>query len=427
MKLSLQQHIYFFTLSSCLFFIVLVISILWSIQVVEVAIERERYAHKVESHSNILKQFIRSEDIYVENYNTDSWETLERKFDELLELTPALTSEQQTIQNSIKSQNKNVIRLFETINQNQLENADDRIKEHLKLRLITQLEAINSDSKQLFNIVQKDINIAIKQQVTFVLVILSLSLSVLLYGAFKLVRIFRTSLNEVKLAFTKNRCGNYQNIQLSNKYEEFESIANAFNDMNTELSETTVSLASMKKTVAERTKVLEQLSNTDPLTKVANRRALFERGNAEFSRIQRTKNKLTLILLDCDFFKNINDQYGHLFGDQVLQHICAVCSEEIRNIDFFARYGGEEFIIILPESELSGAIKTAARIQSSLANKAIVFEKTDVYVTLSVGICEITQQHRSFEEMIKDADTAMYRAKENGRNRIEVIDGCAAQ
>ena len=216
MKLSLQQHIYFFTLSSCLFFIVLVISILWSIQVVEVAIERERYAHKVESHSNILKQFIRSEDIYVENYNTDSWETLERKFDELLELTPALTSEQQTIQNSIKSQNKNVIRLFETINQNQLENADDRIKEHLKLRLITQLEAINSDSKQLFNIVQKDINIAIKQQVTFVLVILSLSLSVLLYGAFKLVRIFRTSLNEVKLAFTKNRCGNYQNIQLSN-------------------------------------------------------------------------------------------------------------------------------------------------------------------------------------------------------------------
>lgn len=427
MKLSLQQHIYFFTLSSCLFFILLVISILWSIQVVEVAIERERYAHKVESHSNILKQFIRSEDIYVENYNTDSWETLERKFDELLELTPALTSEQQTIQNSIKSQNKNVIRLFETINQNQLENADDRIKEHLKLRLITQLEAINSDSKQLFNIVQKDINIAIKQQVTFVLVILSLSLSVLLYGAFKLVRIFRTSLNEVKLAFTKNRCGNYQNIQLSNKYEEFESIANAFNDMNTELSETTVSLASMKKTVAERTKVLEQLSNTDPLTKVANRRALFERGNAEFSRTQRTKNKLTLILLDCDFFKNINDQYGHLFGDQVLQHICVVCSEEIRNIDFFARYGGEEFIIILPESELSGAIKTAARIQSSLANKAIVFEKTDVYVTLSVGICEITQQHRSFEEMIKDADTAMYRAKENGRNRIEVIDGCAAQ
>ena len=427
MKLSLQQHIYFFTLSSCLFFIVLVISILWSIQVVEVAIERERYAHKVESHSNILKQFIRSEDIYVENYNTDSWETLERKFDELLELTPALTSEQQTIQNSIKSQNKNVIRLFETINQNQLENADDRIKEHLKLRLITQLEAINSDSKQLFNIVQKDINIAIKQQVTFVLVILSLSLSVLLYGAFKLVRIFRTSLNEVKLAFTKNRCGNYQNIQLSNTSEEFESIANAFNDMNTELSETTVSLASMKKTVAERTKVLEQLSNTDPLTKVANRRALFERGNAEFSRTQRTKNKLTLILLDCDFFKNINDQYGHLFGDQVLQHICAVCSEEIRNIDFFARYGGEEFIIILPESELSGAIKTAARIQSSLANKAIVFEKTDVYVTLSVGICEITQQHRSFEEMIKDADTAMYRAKENGRNRIEVIDGFAAQ
>lgn len=420
MKLSLQQHIYFFILSSCLFFVVLVSSILWSIHVVDVAIERERYAHKVENHSNVLKQFIRSENIYAKDHNIDQWLLLEAKFNELLTRTPSLSSEQKTIQYSIESQNKNVLKLFNVIHENKLKKADDRIKQHLKLRLIMQLEAISSDAKQLFNIVQKDLHRVIKRQVTLVLSILSLSLIILIFGAFKLVKIFSTSLNEVKLAFTKNRCGNYQNIKLSNKSEEFESIANAFNEMNTELSATTVSLESMRKIVAERTEVLEQLSKTDPLTKVANRRALFEKGHDEFTRLQRSGSSFSLILLDCDLFKDINDKYGHLFGDEVLQHICFVCNEEIRSIDFFARYGGEEFIILLPESELSGAIATAERIQSSLAKQTITLEGVDVYVTLSIGICQAEKRHGCFEDVIKDADAAMYKAKENGRNRIEV-------
>jgi len=422
MKVSLQQHIYSFTLSSCLFFIALVISILWSIQVVNVALERERYANKVENQVNILKQFISSENIYASDFNTDSWLVLDGEFSELLRLTPSLTPQQQTIQNSIESQNKNVLRLFNAINKNKLINADDKIKTHLKVRLITQLEAIKADSMQLYSTVQVDVNNVIRQQVILILSILSLSLFILVFGAFKLVRIFRTSLKEVKLAFEKNRSGNFQKIQLSNNSEEFDSIANAFNEMNVELSETTISLESMTKIVAERTQVLEQLSNTDPLTEVANRRALFERGNAEFSRLQRTKNKFTVILLDCDLFKNVNDQYGHLFGDEVLKHICKICTEEIRNIDFFARYGGEEFILILPESEISGAVKTAERIQDSLANNCIAFEGKDVCVTLSLGICAVSSKHDNFEAVIKDADAAMYRAKENGRNRIEVIE-----
>ena len=422
MKVSLQQHIYSFTLSSCLFFIALVISILWSIQVVNVALERERYANKVENQVNILKQFISSENIYASDFNTDSWLVLDGEFSELLRLTPSLTPQQQTIQNSIESQNKNVLRLFNAINKNKLINADDKIKTHLKVRLITQLEAIKADSMQLYSTVQVDVNNVIRQQVILILSILSLSLFILVFGAFKLVRIFRTSLKEVKLAFEKNRSGNFQKIQLSNNSEEFDSIANAFNEMNVELSETTISLESMTKIVAERTQVLEQLSNTDPLTEVANRRALFERGNAEFSRLQRTKNKFTVILLDCDLFKNVNDQYGHSFGDEVLKHICKICTEEIRNIDFFARYGGEEFILILPESEISGAVKTAERIQDSLANNCIAFEGKDVCVTLSLGICAVSSKHDNFEAVIKDADAAMYRAKENGRNRIEVIE-----
>ena len=120
MKLSLQKQIYVFTFSSCIFFLALAISILWSIQVVNVALERERYANKVENHANILKQFISIENIYASDFNTDSWLALDREFSELLLKTPNLTAQQQTIQHSIESQNKNVLRLFNAINKNKL-------------------------------------------------------------------------------------------------------------------------------------------------------------------------------------------------------------------------------------------------------------------------------------------------------------------
>ena len=116
MKLSLQQQIYFFTISSCLLFSVLVISILWSTQVIDVASQREKYAHNIEGHTNTLKQFITREKIYASNYNTKKWLVLENKFKQFLELAPHLTPQQHTIQNSIESQNRNVIRLFNVIN-----------------------------------------------------------------------------------------------------------------------------------------------------------------------------------------------------------------------------------------------------------------------------------------------------------------------
>ena len=287
---------------------------------------------------------------------------------------------------------------------------------------MTQLEAIRSDSIQLSTIVQKDIKSVIRHQIIFILSVLILGICIIVYGAYRLITIFNSSLYEVKSAFKKNHSGDFQEIQLSHQTEEFNSIVNAFNAMNTKLSETTISLESMKKIVAERTKVLEQLSNTDSLTKVANRRALFERGSVEFSRVQRTKSQLAIILVDCDLFKEVNDQFGHLFGDEVLINICEICTKEIRNIDFFARYGGEEFIILLPDSDLKGAIETAKRIQRSLANNCICFEGKEVCVTLSIGISTVNDRHMGFEHLIKDADAAMYKAKTRGRNRIEVIE-----
>jgi diguanylate cyclase (GGDEF)-like protein len=427
MKLSLQQQINFFTLCSCLLFVVLFINILWSVQVVEVALEREEYANKIVEHTNILKQFILSENIYDSNYNTIKWQELENRFNTSLKLAPNLSPQQQTIQNSIESQNKNVIRLFDAINKNKLKNADAIIKNHLKTRLITQLEAIRSDSIQLITTAQQDIRTIIRRQIISILSILGLSITCLIYGTFRLSKIFRTSLKEITVAFEKNHSGHFQTIHLSNQSEEFNSIANAFNTMNKKLSKTTVSLESMKIIVEEKIRVLEEISNTDPLTKVANRRALFDRGNEEFSRRQRTLGKMTVALLDCDLFKDINDDYGHLFGDEVLKHLSNICTQEIRKIDFFARYGGEEFIIILPECGLKGAIEIAKRIQQSLAKNSVTYEGINVCVTVSIGICSVSNKHNNFEQVIKEADTAMYQAKKNGRNRIEIIDEAGFQ
>jgi len=420
MKISLSQRVYFFAISCCLLFAVIVTSILWSMQKVELAFNRNNYAQKVENHANILKLLIISGNIYDRNFSTSNWLTSQNKLKNFLKLAPRLTPQQQTLQNSITSQNQNVKRLFSKINESKFKNASEAIKKHLRTRLITQLEIIRSDSVQLSTIVQKDIHNVIKREVLFIICILVVSIFILLYGSFRLTKIFRTSLNEVKRAFVENHSGHFQKIHLSTQSDEFDSIVKEFNSMNHKLSETTVSLAVMKKVVEERTHVLELLSNTDPLTKVANRRALFERGNMEFSRVLRTHNKLALILLDCDYFKNINDQFGHLFGDELLKHLCKICGQEIRDIDFLARYGGEEFIIILPDCDLNGGVEIANRIQTSLAKHCVAIENKEVCVTLSIGICMLSDKHENFEQLINDADQAMYLAKKNGRNRIEV-------
>ncbi len=420
MNVSLTQRIYFFTLTCCILFIVIVGSILWSSEKVDLAFSREEYSQKVSNHASILKQLIISDNIYANNYNADNWLILQSKLMNLLESAPELTPKQQVIQNSINSQSISAKRLFSKINENQLIDASESIKQHLKTRLMTQLEVIRADSVQLSNIVQEDIYNVVKRQSLFIFIILAVSILILLYGSGRLTKVFKVSLNEVKNAFENNHSGNFQKIKLSNQSDEFDTIVTAFNLMNHKLSETMVSLAMMKNIVEDRTRVLEQLSNTDPLTKVANRRALFERGDLELSRADRIHNNLTLILLDCDYFKNVNDEYGHQVGDELLKHICKICNQEIRSIDFLGRYGGEEFIIILPDCDIDGGIEIAKRIQKSLKENNLTIEDKELIVTLSMGISMLTDENETFEQLIHKADKAMYTAKENGRNRIEV-------
>lgn len=164
---------------------------------------------------------------------------------------------------------------------------------------------------------------------------------------------------------------------------------------------------------------LVTMAATDTLTKLYNRRYFERTVEYEFKRAQRLNDSLSLIMLDLDHFKKINDEYGHDIGDVVLTEIANRLADNIRDIDILARWGGEEFIILLPgaNSEMSFAI--AERLRTTIASMRISTQQGDIACTVSIGIALFEQENCSLQSLIKDADLALYRAKENGRNRTE--------
>ena len=163
---------------------------------------------------------------------------------------------------------------------------------------------------------------------------------------------------------------------------------------------------------------VQSLALTDPLTGLQNRRSLFELGRVEFARAQHMKRSFGCMLLDLDYFKQINDQYGHLIGDQVLQEFAKRCSNSVREIDLVGRYGGEELIILLPETDRKTSMQVAERLRESMACAPIrVFDK-EISVTVSIGVATQDENTTDLETLIARADQAMYIAKHKGRNRV---------
>ncbi|MFZ6861526.1 GGDEF domain-containing protein [Undibacterium sp. Ji67W] len=161
---------------------------------------------------------------------------------------------------------------------------------------------------------------------------------------------------------------------------------------------------------------LQELSNTDPLTGLLNRRALSAFTSLEIAKAKRSELSISMLMIDLDLFKQINDQFGHDVGDKVLIHFSAIVRGLCREIDYVARSGGEEFILILPATPIEDAQAIAQRIQ--LALKADKREGLPDY-TCSIGVATQNDVHESFDALLKRADRAMYRAKKGGRNRIE--------
>lgn len=163
------------------------------------------------------------------------------------------------------------------------------------------------------------------------------------------------------------------------------------------------------------------LANTDALTGLANRRHFLETAEDEFARAQRYNTPLAVLMADLDFFKAINDRYGHAGGDTVLRHFAITLSSLLRDSDSAGRVGGEEFAVLLPHTALDGAQAFAERLMDCIASTPPDIDGTLAPYTVSIGISEFGPGSKDFSALLRCADDALYRAKHNGRNRYEVL------
>ena len=168
---------------------------------------------------------------------------------------------------------------------------------------------------------------------------------------------------------------------------------------------------------------LRELATIDELTQAYNRRRFFELADKEAKRASRTKQGAVFLMIDLDHFKQINDTYGHDFGDRVLSETVRACKQTIREIDIFARYGGEEFVLLMPETSLVQGKVAAQRLLATVAS--LDFSKdgaAPVHITASIGLAGAQLGEVRVYTALKNADRALYRAKELGRNRIEIFE-----
>jgi len=165
---------------------------------------------------------------------------------------------------------------------------------------------------------------------------------------------------------------------------------------------------------------LEALAHTDPLTQVLNRRALTLQLNSELDRARRYESVVTLLMVDLDHFKRVNDTHGHLVGDDVLRELSLLLRHEARSVDLVARYGGEEFVVVLPQTGEEGAVAFAERLRERIAaHEFRGHGKTPLWVTASIGVATFPSPRvESAEDLFARADAALYRAKADGRDRV---------
>ena len=166
---------------------------------------------------------------------------------------------------------------------------------------------------------------------------------------------------------------------------------------------------------------LSELSVTDGLTNVYNRRYLRDKLELEFLRSRRYNQKMAYVMFDLDYFKRVNDQYGHMAGDYILVEVAAILKRNSRKPDLVARYGGEEFAMLLPNTELEGALTVAERAREQIEQTRFNFESNAIRLTVSGGLVLFPNPEvQSIDQLVRKADEALFLAKERGRNQIVV-------
>ncbi|MCS5563009.1 diguanylate cyclase [Marinobacter sp.] len=179
-------------------------------------------------------------------------------------------------------------------------------------------------------------------------------------------------------------------------------------------------IASSKRALERANEQLAKLSMTDRLTGLLNRGTWENLVDAEYERYRRYGQATSLVMFDIDHFKKVNDTHGHLAGDEVIKHTATVTKNNLRQSDTAGRYGGEEFGIILPETDAEGARIICERIRESIAQSVVETTVAPIEYTISMGIAQLSDGPENYMQWMQQADTALYAAKEGGRNRVVI-------
>jgi diguanylate cyclase (GGDEF)-like protein len=207
------------------------------------------------------------------------------------------------------------------------------------------------------------------------------------------------------------------NVNLEIKVEQRTNELQSALDKQSELNEVIlINSAELK----EANEQLSYYANTDALTDMHNRRHFIESSELELSRAQRSKTDVTIMMLDIDHFKKVNDTYGHAAGDEALKKVASVFRHSLRLHDIVGRIGGEEFAILLSDANSEGAFGLAERIRKSVAALCFECEGKSFSISVSIGITQIAANEKIIEHALKRADKALYQSKNNGRNQVTI-------
>jgi len=253
---------------------------------------------------------------------------------------------------------------------------------------------------------EKDLHAPLHKLKGIVFIVIFIVVIIISVMLFILGKFFDKSLGRLSYIVNSISDGNYtKNIdkltEMIGEKSELKIIKEAIKNMNYE--------------IVKREMELKYISETDPLTKIYNRRAIISFIEIEIQRSKNFELEYTLIMFDLDKFKRLNDRFGHLFGDEVLREVCKKVSNNIKDTDKFGRYGGEEFLIILPGTGFSEGILVAERLRGKI--EEMTWEK-DIVVTVSMGVIR-NMKADTLDISLERVDNLLYKAKNNGRNRIE--------
>ncbi len=205
--------------------------------------------------------------------------------------------------------------------------------------------------------------------------------------------------------------------------DEVGYLTRVFNQMTIRLRENRDQINAVNRDLKKKNQMLEEISATDALTGLRNRKDLFHTLQSRMANFKRYQRPFSVLLLDIDHFKQLNDVHGHLAGDQVLRAVAAILRHSIRGVDYAARFGGEEFLILLAETTRPRAMEAAERIRACVAAEAVVVDGQPLSVTISIGVAQAAQADSDPNHIVQRADRALYDAKRGGRNQVRFATG----